>query len=843
MPGNASSPLIVGIGCSAGGLEAVESFLCHVPADSGLAFVIVQHLNPQHSSALPELLQKRTAMQVVEAADNMPVQANRVYVIPPNRDLSVRDGKLHLVAPAESHGLRLPIDFFLRSLAQDRKDRAIGIVLSGMGSDGVFGLRAIKDQAGLTLAQEPTSARAASMPRSAIEAGVVDIVAATEALPEQILQYLRHRSVEQAGGPARMQDSFTYLGEIVELLRKRSGNDFSLYKTNTLHRRIDRRMAVHRMLSVNDYLAYLGNNPEELDLLFKELLIGVTSFFRDPEVWDYLRNEALPQLLTQYPAGKKLRAWVAACSTGEEAYTLAMVFQEVLEQQTPDGRFSLQIYATDLDGDAIDQARKGEYPDNIVADVSPQRLARFFEPIEGGGYRIRNNIREMVVFAPQNVVSDPPFTKLDILSCRNLLIYLDARLQKTLLPLFHYALNPDGILVLGVAETVGNNAALFESLDNQAHMFRRRNEPRSVMGLSFPGQSTFAEAAGSDLPNNVIMDNLAQLTDQLIQQNYAPAAVLVNAEGDILYISGRTGKYLEPAAGKTNMNLYAMAREGLRQALVGVIFRALKDPQLPILLPAVKIDNNGEALIIDLTIQAIEKPDLLRGRVLVVFRETGSPGERFNTHDSSIPETQDILMQELQQTREALQTTHEEMQTQVEELKSSNEELQSTNEELTTSKEELQSLNEELQTLNGELQSKVDDLTWARNDMNNLLNSTEIATVFLDSEMQVRRFTTHSTRLFKLIQGDVGRPLTDVATDLEYPQLIDDAQAVQRTLVFQEKAVTTQDNRWYRVRIMPYRTQENLIDGVVMTFIDITEIKQLEAALRRAGSQGDEKDD
>ncbi len=843
MPGNASSPLIVGIGCSAGGLEAVESFLCHVPADSGLAFVIVQHLNPQHSSALPELLQKRTAMQVVEAADNMPVQANRVYVIPPNRDLSVRDGKLHLVAPAESHGLRLPIDFFLRSLAQDRKDRAIGIVLSGMGSDGVFGLRAIKDQAGLTLAQEPTSARAASMPRSAIEAGVVDIVAATEALPEQILQYLRHRSVEQAGGPARMQDSFTYLGEIVELLRKRSGNDFSLYKTNTLHRRIDRRMAVHRMLSVNDYLAYLGSNPEELDLLFKELLIGVTSFFRDPEVWDYLRNEALPQLLTQYPAGKKLRAWVAACSTGEEAYTLAMVFQEVLEQQTPDGRFSLQIYATDLDGDAIDQARKGEYPDNIVADVSPQRLTRFFEPIEGGGYRIRNNIREMVVFAPQNVVSDPPFTKLDILSCRNLLIYLDARLQKTLLPLFHYALNPDGILVLGVAETVGNNAALFESLDNQAHMFRRRNEPRSVMGLSFPGQSTFAEAAGSDLPNNVIMDNLAQLTDQLIQQNYAPAAVLVNAEGDILYISGRTGKYLEPAAGKTNMNLYAMAREGLRQALVGVIFRALKDPQLPILLPAVKIDNNGEALIIDLTIQAIEKPDLLRGRVLVVFRETGSPGERFNTHDSSIPETQDILMQELQQTREALQTTHEEMQTQVEELKSSNEELQSTNEELTTSKEELQSLNEELQTLNGELQSKVDDLTWARNDMNNLLNSTEIATVFLDSEMQVRRFTTHSTRLFKLIQGDVGRPLTDVATDLEYPQLIDDAQAVQRTLVFQEKAVTTQDNRWYRVRIMPYRTQENLIDGVVMTFIDITEIKQLEAALRRAGSQGDEKDD
>jgi two-component system CheB/CheR fusion protein len=836
---------IIGIGCSAGGLEALEKFLTHVPASCGMAFVIVQHLAPEHVSALPDLLRRFTPMPVSEASDGMVVAPDSVYVIPPNKDLSLLHGKLHLLEPIAPRGLRLPIDFFLRSLAEDRKELAIGVILSGMGSDGVFGLRAIKEKAGLTLVQEPTSAQADSMPRCAIEAGLADIVALPDAMPGRIADTLRHPVYGVPNDPPAPADVLNALDRIIILLRDRSGNDFSLYKTNTLHRRIERRMAVHQIATIDAYVTYLRGNPHEVDLLFKELLIGVTNFFRDPDIWETLRSETLPALLAQHPSGKTLRAWVAACSTGEEAYSLAMVFKEAValaQPETHGARITLQIYATDLDPDAIDTARKGFYPANIAEDVSAERLARHFVPEEGGGYRISKDIREMVVFAPQNVIADPPFTKLDILTCRNLLIYFGAQLQKKLLPLFHYALNRNGVLLLGSAETIGNFNHLFTPLNNKARIFRRLDQAPALPELEFPGKvmtRTASEPLLSERP-----ENLGLLTDQLIQQTWAPAAVVVNGEGDILYISGRTGKYLEPAAGKTNINIHAMAREGLREALTGVIRKALKDPQ-PVLLNGLKVGTNGGTQIVNVVVQAIDKPEALRGRVIIVFKDVPAPLPRRRSGKKVESESHAALMQELQQTREALQVTHEEMQTTVEELKSSNEELQSTNEELqstneelTTSKEELQSLNEELQTVNAELQSKVDDLTWVRNDMSNLLNSTEIATVFLDSEMKLRRFTTYATKVFKLIPGDVGRPLSHVVTDLDYPQLKDDAFEVLRTLVFQEKQVGTHDGRWYRVRIMPYRTQDNVIDGVVITFTDISEIKQLEAELRKVGAGG-----
>lgn len=832
---------IIGIGCSAGGLDALEKFLTHVPADSGMAIVIVQHLAPDHSSALPELLQRLTAMTVVEAGDGMAVQSGHVYVIPPNHDLSLLHGRLHLLDPAAPRGLRLPIDFFLRSLAEDQRERAIAVILSGMGSDGVFGLRAVKEKGGLTLVQEPASAEADSMPRSAIEAGVADIISPPESLPGRIVDYLRHPLHEMQQEPPQAAEILSALDKIIILLRDRSGNDFSLYKTNTLYRRIERRMAVHQIANLDGYVRYLRGNPQEIDLLFKELLIGVTGFFRDPEVWEILRSEAIPSLLARYPAGAALRAWVPACSTGEEAYSLAMVFREVLEQIKPEVRFTLQIYATDLDHDAVVQARRGCYPDNIAADVSPERLARNFLPEEGGGYRIAKAIREMLVFAPQNIISDPPFTKLDLISCRNLLIYFGAQVQKQLLPMFHYALKPGGLLLLGSAESIGNFGHLFSPLNNKARLFQRLDRVLPIAELAFPGKVSQMTApvlvsSGSD------EGDLGQLTDQLIQQNFSPAAVLVNADGDILYISGRTGKYLEPAAGKTNMNIHAMAREGLREALIGMVRKALKEPH-PVHLNGLRVGTNGGTQVVDVTLQAIERPAPLRGRVIVVFRDVPTPPARRRSGKRIAVETHLEMEQELTQTREALQVTQEEMQTTVEELKSSNEELQSTNEELqstneelTTSKEELQSLNEELQTVNAELQSKVDDLTWVSNDMTNLLNSTEIATVFLDNEMRLRRFTSHATKLFKLIPGDVGRPLSDVVSELDYPQLKDDAHAVLRTLVFQEKVITTHDGRWYRVRIMPYRTQENIIDGVVITFIDVTAIKKLEAELRKRGA-------
>jgi chemotaxis methyl-accepting protein methylase/PAS domain-containing protein len=827
---------VVGIGCSAGGLEALEKFLSHVPPAAGMAFVIVQHLAPEHVSALPELLQRCTPMPVVEATDGLLIAPNNVYVIAPNHDLSLLRGKLYLLQPSAPPGLRLPIDFFLRALAADRKAQAIGVILSGMGSDGVFGLRAIKEQGGLTLVQVPASAQADSMPKSAIEAEVADIVAEPEAMPGRIAGYFHHPVHAVSVEPPAPVELVNTLDKIILLLRDRSGNDFSLYKSNTLHRRIERRMAVHQIATVEAYADFLGENLHELDLLFKELLIGVTNFFRDTEVWDTLCTDALPALLAKHPGGKALRAWVSACSTGEEAYSLAMVFKEALALAQPAARFTLQIYATDLDPDAINTARKGFYPANIAADISAERLASHFTAEEGGGYRINKDIREMVVFATQNVISDPPFTKLDILTCRNLLIYFGASLQKKLLPLFYYALNPGGLMLLGSAETIGNYGHLFAPLSNKARIFRRLDQALAVNELEFPGKLNTVPPSVQSVTERA--DDLGSLTDQLIQQRYAPAAVLVNGDGDILYISGRTGKYLEPAAGKTNINVYAMARDGLREALVGLIRKALKDPQ-PILLNGLRVGTNGGTQIVNMVVQAIDKPEPLRGRVLIVFKDAPMPLRRRRPSKTIAADAHSALTQELQQTREALQVTHEEMQTTVEELKSSNEELQSTNEELqstneemTTSKEELQSMNEELQTVNAELLSKVEDMTALRNDMTNLLNSTEIATVFLDAKMQLRRFTPFATKLFRMIPGDVGRPLAHIVTDFDAVKLEHDAREVLRTLVFQEVEASTCDGRWYRVRIMPYRTQENVIDGVVITFTDITVIKHLEAALR-----------
>ncbi len=829
---------VVGIGCSAGGLEALEKFFSHAPPASGTAYIVVQHLSPNHVSALPELLSRFTTMPVAEAMDGMAIQPDHVYVIPPNRDLSLLHGHLHLFEPPAPRGLRLPVDFLLRALAEDQHERAIGVVLSGMGSDGVYGLAAIKDQGGLTLAQDPGSAQADGMPGSAIRAGVVDIVARPEAMAIRILEYLRRPALQALAEPHTAARILSTLDKIVILLRDRSGNDFSLYKTNSLYRRVERRMVVHQIATIEEYAADLRGNPQELDLLFKELLIGVTSFFRDHELWEHLLAEALPALLARYPQGRALRAWVSACSTGEEAYSLAVVFKEALERAKPPARCTLQIYATDLSPDAIDTARKGRYPAKISADVSAERLASHFVAESDGSWRVCKDIREMVVFATQNIVSDPPFTKLDILACRNLLIYFSQELQRKMFPLFHYALAPGGMLLLGSSETVGSFDHLFPQPDSRLRVYRRLDGPLQLSQMKLSSARLPVAVAGREAATIDRADSLGLCTDHLIQQTWAPPAVLVNAEGDILYVSGRTGKYLEPAAGKTNMNVHAMAREGLREALMGAIPRALNEGQ-PVLLNGLRVEINGGTQVVDLVVQALDEPEPLKGRIIIVFKDVATLPRRRRSPKGAAFEVHSALLLELEQAREALHATHTRMQTTVEELKSSNEELQSTNEELqstneelTTSKEELQSLNEELQTVNAELQSKVDDLTEVRNDMANLLNSTEIATVFLSADMKLRRFTTSATKLFKFRPGDLGRPLSDIATDLNYPQLGAEALDVLETLIFKETVASTHDDRWFRVRTMPYRTQDNVIDGAVITFTDITTIKQLEARLR-----------
>ena len=842
---------IVGLGASAGGLEAFEQFLSHVPKACGLGFVVVQHLDPTHKGIMVELLQRNTSMPVVQIKDRMRIEPDHVYVIPPNKDLSILHGILHLLDPAAPRGLRLPIDFFFRSLADDQHERSIGVILSGMGSDGTLGLRAIKEKAGAVFVQAPTSAKFDSMPRMAIDAGLADVIARAEELPGKIIDYLKHTPLIVQHDNAFDEKDQSALEKIVILLRGRSGQDFSLYKKSTISRRVERRMRLHQVAKINDYVRYLRENPQESDLLFKELLIGVTSFFRDPAVWEQMKSKIIPDFLTTRPQGGMLRAWIAGCSTGEEAYSLAMVFREAIDQIKPARNFSLQIFATDLDKDAIDKARAGVYPPNISADVSEKRLDEFFVKEESGSYRVRKDIREMIIFAPQNLVMHPPYTKLDFVTCRNLLIYLDAELQKKLMPLFHYSLNSGGILLLGSAETIGTATDLFTPLEGKSRIYRRLDTSRQVDLIEFPSAFNRAKAntvaASSPALGTVpAAPSLQSLADQLLLQRYSPAAVLVTNEGDILYVSGKTGKYLEPAAGKANWNLFAMSREGLGDALSEAFHKAVRQKAI-VTLKNVKVGTNGGTQVVDITVQPVSSPEALRGMVMVVFSDVAklsaakAPGssERATLHNTRLT----AMAQELQQAHQDLQATRDEMQTSQEELKSTNEELQSmneelqsTNEELMTSKEEMQSMNEELQTVNHELQAKVDELSRTSDDMKNLLNSTDIATLFLDDALLVRRFTTQAASIIKLMPRDVGRPITDIVTALDYPGLADDTQVVLKKKAFVEKQVSARDGRWFTVRIMPYRTQDNRIDGVVITFTDITVAKKLETALRKAQS-------
>ncbi len=744
---------------------------------------------------------------------------------------------------ASAGGLEALENFFFRSLAADRLEASIGVILSGMGSDGTLGLRAIKEKAGLCLVQEPGSAKFDGMPRSAINAGLADIVAPVEELPGRLQDFLgapHHINQTNLAIDAKNQSG---LEKIFLILRLKTGQDFSLYKRNTIYRRVERRMGLHRINRIAEYVRFLQENPQEVELLFKELLIGVTSFFRDPAVWDGLAKDAIATLLAERSSQQVLRAWVPGCSTGEEAYSLAIVFKEAIDKLQPGKNWSLQIFATDLDREAIDKARRGVYPANIAADVNPERLRRFFVQ-EEQSFRVVKEIREMVVFAPQNLILDPPFTKLDVLSCRNLLIYLSPELQKKLFPLFHYSLKPGGILLLGTAESVGSATDLFVPIDSKLRLFRRRDVLKKPDTTDFPAALTrVVPAAKHEQKEDQPRDNIQSMVEQMLLQRVTPAAVLATAQGDIVFINGRTGKYLEPAVGKANLNIFAMAREGLSHELAIAFQKALRQKD-PVLVKGIKVKTEGGGQHVDLMVQMLTSPEALKGMVIIVMSDVAAPvGEkppdgrkRAGKLDASEIETElvrlhgalQIAQEDLQSSREEMQSSQEELRSANEELQSANEELQSSNEELTTSKEEMQSMNEELQTINNELQAKVDQLSRAESDMNNLLNSTDIATLFLDGELGVRRFTTAATKLIKLIPGDVGRPITDIAAELLYPELAEDAREVLRTLVFISKEVPASDDRSFTVRIMPYRTQDNKIDGVVITFADITASKALQ---------------
>lgn len=831
---------IVCIGASAGGLEALEQFLGHVPENSGMAYVVIQHLDPTQKGMLPELLQRISSMEVLQVKDRTSVKPNYVYVIPPNKSMSISNGVLHLVDPVEIRGLRLPIDFFMRSLADDRQELAIGVILSGMGSDGSLGLSAIKGQNGIVMVQDPATAKFDSMPRNAIDTVMADIVAPADQLPESLIQFMKHAPFVQSSPVLEIQDKNS-LEKIITLLRIHTGNDFSLYKKNTMYRRIERRMGVHQINKITSYVSFLKENPKEVEILFKELMIGVTNFFRDAPVWEKLKATVIPDLIANRPEGSILRAWVAGCSTGEEAYSLAIVFKETLEKVKPHGGIFMQIFATDLDNEAIETARKGVFPVSISADVSPERLSRFFTA-QAENYRINTEIREMVVFAQHNIIMHPPFTRLDILTCRNLLIYMDSELQKKILCLFYYSINPEGIIVLGSSETLGTQSYFFKSVDDKLKIYKHSATTTLAPEL-FDFPSSFSRSKPINMEQKIQIKpplNIEELTDKLLLQHFSPPGVLVNENGDIIYISGRTGKYLEPAVGKANLNIFAMLREGLRSEFAIGFRKAILKKEV-VVLHNLQVGTNGGTQNLNVTIKAIDKPDPLNGMVMIIFTDlpkVAVSGLKQTKRKGTISLKQSELEEELRHTREEMQNTMEEMQTSQEELKSTNEELQSTNEELqstneelTSSKEEMQSLNEELQTVNAEMQSKIDDYSRVNNDMNNLLNSTDIATLFLDKELNIRRYTPQATKIFKLIKSDIGRPFTDLVTDLIYPELVEDASEVLKTLVFIKKQIPTKDERWFSIRIMPYRTFEDRIDGLVITFFNITDMKQMESKL------------
>ncbi len=840
---NNNTPLnfpIVGIGASAGGLEALEQFFTHLPIVNGMAFVVIQHLDPTHVGMLPELLQRTTSMKVFQVTDGLIVKPDCVYVIPPNKSMSILNNTLFLSEPIETRGLRLPIDFFFNSLAEYKKENAIGIILSGMGSDGSLGLKAIKDFKGLALVQDPATAKFDGMPKSAIDSVVADVTASAEGLPVKLLDLLMF--IPTIKPDVFFKDKLNKsLDEIVYLLQQQTGHDFSLYKKNTLFRRIERRKGVHQIDKINNYASFLKENPKEIEILFKEILIGVTSFFRDTSVWEKLKNEILPDYLSKLPRGYVVRIWVTGCSTGEEAYSWAIIFKEIIDKLENNCNISLQIFATDLDINAIEIARKGLFSLNIKKDVSSERLKKYFT-LENDQYRVNSVIRELIVFAPQNVIKDPPFTKLDIISCRNLLIYLEPVLQQKVISLFNYSLNPSGILLLGSAESISIHNAGFEEICSKLKIFKRNLSNLMTNQIDLPSSFYQKIATTQEKNTTITKDNIQSLIEHIMLNNYIPASVLVNENGDIIYITGHTGKYLEPAAGKANWNIYSMARDGLRNELP-TAFRKAKENSEPFSSNNIKINLNGSTLYLNLIIQQLNSPDTLKGKYLVVFKDIQESIQTKQTTPNSkknssliVNELETELKQcylDLNNTLEEMKTSQEELKTTNEELQSTNEELQSTNEELTTSKEEMQSLNEELQIVNLELQNKVNDFMLENDDMKNLLNSTEIATLFLDKELNIRRFTDQATQIFKLRKTDIGRPITELVNDLKYPNIEKDAWDVINKLIPIEREIETNDKRWFCIRIMPYRTLDDRIDGLVITLTNISKSKMLEIELKK----------
>ena len=840
-------PVIVGLGASAGGLDALQRFFCAVPADTGMAFVVVLHLDPRRESILPELLAQAARLPVQAAGDLMPVCANQVYVIPPNALLTIEGGLLRLAPPLAAPGCRTPIDCFFRALARDQGDRAVAILFSGNGKDGMLGIKAVKERGGWALAQSPETASHPSMPRSALAIGVVDLVLAPEEMPARLREVVEQMNEprDATGRGAADPEVAARLQAICALLRQKTGHDFSRYKPSTLTRRIRRRMLLLHVASAADYVERLERQPEEATLLLRDLLIGVTQFFRDLEAFEILERDVIPRLFEGKGAADAVRVWVIGCATGEEAYSLAILLREQMEQMENPPR--VQVFATDIDEHSLETARHARYPQTITAQLSPERLQRFFVP-EDGLYHLVREVRDLCIFSVHNIVHDPPFSDLDLLTCRNVLIYLEEEIQRKLVPLFHYGLRKGGYLFLGPTESLSGHPEIFRAVDNAHRIFQRVEMPARVP-VEFPlGGLThrprmLPRARPARPPAREM--GAGRMLERILLEEYAPPAVIINELGDILYFSGRTGKYLEPPSGGPSLNIHAMARRHVRLEVRTAVRKAV-ETRAPVVRQGIRAVGDDRVQTLDILVQPVsgKGEGEEAGLFMVVFQEVGPP--RIKEQEESAISAEEPIIQhlesELHSTREELQATiqdveaaNEDLTSSNEELLSMNEELQSANEELQTSKEEMQAVNEELETLNAELSRKVEELNRARNDLQNLFESAHIATLFLDHDLRIKRFTPAATEMFRLIDSDIGRPVTDIAPRFTGGHLAAATREVLRTLAPQEVEVRkVEGDARYVMRIHPYRTSQNVIEGVVVTFLDVTELKRAGDSLRES---------
>ncbi len=840
MPIAAPAFLTVGIGASAGGLEAFKSFLGAMPADSGMAFVLVQHLSPDYKSMLAELLDRVTALDVVEAHDGQALKPDCVFVIPPDATMTLAAGRLKIVRPAPPRERRRPIDTFLQSLAEDMGEFAVGIILSGTGSDGALGVATIKEHGGFTLAQAEHDHLAMSgMPRSAWDTGLVDEVLQVEAMPERLISYRNHLANVAAGKDDEgvRSDAASHLSAILRALHVRTGHDFSEYKEKTIVRRLQRRMQVLQVDTPEAYIARLAEAPEELDMLFRELLISVTQFFRDPAAFEALNATVIEPLVARTTGDEAVRIWVPGCATGEEAYSLAILLREAFDPRRT--RPKVQIFATDLDERAIGIARSGRYAKG-AAGLSPERAERWFT-CDGEELCINSEIREMCIFSVHSAVKHPPFSRLDLISCRNLLIYLDNAVQDRLMCTFHYALKPEGKLFLGNSESVSRTGKMFSVIDKRHRIFERSDVAVGSLPTFAPGNRAVGRVPTE--PQAIPGDDIDRSIRRVIEK-YNPAHLLLDRSNRIVRFSGGTaGQYLEPSPGAASFSLFDLLRKALRPA-AREILQDVRNSAGAARRDNITIRVEGKPRLVSLTAEHLADKGSNAEFVVLAIHDGGPASLRGKgtLHGGQSADEFEAIQQELRTTRTQLQSTIDELETANEEMKSSNEEyqsvneeLQSSNEELETAKEEMQSVNEELQTINTEIASKNEQLTQLNSDLSNLLESTEIATLFLDSVLRVRRFTRGVAEVFHVRDSDVGRPITEIVTLLDYPELERDVKTVLRKLTAVERQVTLHDTRSsYILQIRPYRTVDNVIDGVVLTFVDITARQAADEAVRNS---------